>query len=147
MLKNSHFQSNNKEITGNGKLVVERVNNYKSSICGSNSSDFEQYVNGRKRERERMDVIEAQALKEKEEAEYAAKVAKNKLETEERLKKNALKRKRKQEKKKQNKENKKELNSDGDANEEMDDEDEDVETVNNTKEELQEKELGKIGEN
>jgi len=88
---------------GNGKLVVNKVTNYMSSVCGSNSSDFDRYIDGRKRERDRLDTIEADAKRQKEEEEFAAKVAENKKECEERTNKNALKRKRKKENQKKNK--------------------------------------------
>jgi hypothetical protein len=100
--KNTKAVGDGSSTVGNGKLVVNKVTNYMSSICGSNSSDFDKYVGGRKRERDRLDNIELEAKKQKEEEEFAEKVLRNKQECEERTKKNALKRKRKKENQKKN---------------------------------------------
>lgn len=96
------------------KLVVNKVTNYLSSIAGSNSSDFDVYVAGRRRERDRIAQLEAEARKEEEHAICAARAEKYQMEIDAKTAKNAAKRKRKKENAKKNKKLRKLSSTDAD---------------------------------
>lgn len=117
-----HAGGESAEGGSGGKLVVNKVTNYMSSIAGASSSEFDTYVALRRRERERMEQIEKQAVKLEQEQDFAGRVASNRKEAEERTKKNAMKRKRKKENQKKNKAAK--LKACDDSGEESDDEEE-----------------------
>ena len=88
------------DVSATGKrLVVNRVENVVSSIAGANSSEFDKYRKTRRREQERLDAIEREHKLEEERNSLFVKVQLNKLEAEERTRRNAERRQRKKLKK------------------------------------------------
>ena len=83
------------------RLVVNRVENVMSSIAGAGSSEFDLYRKARRREQERLEQIERAHALEEERRAFHAKVLRNKLEAEERTRRNAEKRRMKKLKRKQ----------------------------------------------
>lgn len=81
------------------KVVTEKVINRHGSSAGASSGEFHMYLDARKRERERIQLIELNDKAEEEKSRFAAKVEQNKKESLERTKRNAAKRKRLKEKK------------------------------------------------
>ena len=87
-------------VTGK-RLVVNRVENVVSSISGANSSEFDKYRRARRREQERLDAIEKERREAEERDSLFLRVQLNKLEAEERTRRNAEKRLRKKLRKRQ----------------------------------------------
>lgn len=83
---------------GGGKVTINRTEFTMGSSAGANSGDFHKYIGARNRERERVEELDKSAQLEEERQAFAAKVLQNKLEADERTRKNAEKRKKKKEK-------------------------------------------------
>lgn len=83
-----------------GKIQTERVQNVAGSVAGAGSGEFHNYLNTRKRERERVEEMEKTIADDEERKAFQAKVEANKKEAEEKTKKNAAKRQKKKEKRK-----------------------------------------------
>ena len=84
------------DVSATGKrLVVNRVENVSSSISGANSSEFDKYRRARRREQERLDAIERERREQEERSGLFARVQLNRLEADERTRRNAERRQRK----------------------------------------------------
>ncbi|RYH17667.1 DUF1168 domain-containing protein [archaeon] len=80
------------------KVVINRTEFTMGSSAGANSGDFHKYIGARNRERERVEELDKSAELAEERQAFTAKVQQNKLEADERTRKNAEKRKKKKEK-------------------------------------------------
>lgn len=80
---------------GSKKAKIEKVVNIMGSCAGAGSGEFDLYRAARKRERDRIRGLEESDRLEKEREELSKKIEMNRIEAEERTRKNAEKRKKK----------------------------------------------------
>lgn len=82
--------------TNTGKrLIVNRVENVSGSTAGAGSSEFDKYRKAKRREQDRLEDVDKRQREDAERDAYHAKVLRNKMEDEERTRKNAEKRRKK----------------------------------------------------